>query len=506
MVDQDTGRGVPLVELRTTNGIACYTDSHGIVVFSEPALMNQTVYFHIRSHGYEFPKDGFGNRGQAFKIVAGGNALVKIKRINIAERLYRMTGEGIYFDQTSLNGLVMGQDSDLAVPYRGKIYWFFGDTNRPSYPLGNFGTSGATSAADLDPDTGVDLTYFIDKKGFSRPMLPMAGPGPKWLSGLMVLDGRLIGKYDRIQDLGHPYERALAVFNDDTETFEKLLDIGLNSPLHPDGHPVRVSVNGVDYYYFSFSPPFSMRVRADQKHVMDLKSYEGFTCSRDSGGRLVWSWKTNTRPVDYKAQKELIKAGKIKPEEAWFQFRDIETGAPIDMHAGSVYWNAFRKRWIMIGEQTGGTSNLGEIWFAEADTIMGPWVYARKIVTHDRYSFYNPAQHPFFDSEGGRSIYFSGTYASTFSGNPEKTPRYDYNIIMYRLALDDPRLALPVPVYRLKDGRLMMREQVEKENAWEQIYGIAHFALPGDPKRTWPSPVSAAALDWEARPVPGHQQ
>jgi hypothetical protein len=27
-----------------------------------------------------------------------------------------------------------------------------------------------------------------------------------------------------------------------------------------------------------------------------------------------------------------------------------------------------------------------------------------------------------------------------FSGNPDKTPRYDYNQVMYRLDLADPRL------------------------------------------------------------------
>ena len=45
-------------------------------------------------------------------------------------------------------------------------------------------------------------------------------------------------------------------------------------------------------------------------------------------------------------------------------------------------------------------------------------MYARKIVTHERYSFYNPKQHPFFDKEMGRIIYFEGTYAHTFSPLP----------------------------------------------------------------------------------------
>ena len=39
------------------------TDSAGRVAFFEPGLMNQAVFFYVRSHGYEFPKDGFGYAG-----------------------------------------------------------------------------------------------------------------------------------------------------------------------------------------------------------------------------------------------------------------------------------------------------------------------------------------------------------------------------------------------------------------------------------------------------------
>jgi hypothetical protein len=39
-------------------------------------------------------------------------------------------------------------------------------------------------------------------------------------------------------------------------------------------------------------------------------------------------------------------------------------------------------------------------------------------------------------------IYFEGTYASTFSRKEDPTPRYDYNQVMYRLDLSDPRLKL----------------------------------------------------------------
>jgi hypothetical protein len=64
VIDAETGRGVPLVELRTTNEIRLYTDSNGLAAFAEPGLTGQEVFFHVKSHGYEYPRDGFGNRGE----------------------------------------------------------------------------------------------------------------------------------------------------------------------------------------------------------------------------------------------------------------------------------------------------------------------------------------------------------------------------------------------------------------------------------------------------------
>ena len=63
-----------------------------------------------------------------------------------------------------------------------------------------------------------------------------------------------------------------------------------------------------------------------------------------------------------------------------------------------------------------------------------------KVASHPRYSLYNPVHHSFLDAEGGRVIYFQGTCSLEFSGNPLAPARYDYNQLMYRLDLDDPRL------------------------------------------------------------------
>ena len=129
--------------------------------------------------------------------------------------------------------------------------------------------------------------------------------------------------------------------------------------------------------------------------------------------------------------------------------RDAATKKPVRPQSGSVCWNEYRKKWVLIAvEKWGSPSMLGEVWYSEANHPEGPWLAARKIITHankkdDAHDFYNPTQHSFFDREGGRVIYLEGSYVNTFSGNPHPTPYYEYNQINYRLDLSDPRLKLP---------------------------------------------------------------
>ena len=58
VVDEQTERGVLLIELTTTNLLSYITDSHGVIAFYEPGLMGREVFFHISGHGYECPKNG----------------------------------------------------------------------------------------------------------------------------------------------------------------------------------------------------------------------------------------------------------------------------------------------------------------------------------------------------------------------------------------------------------------------------------------------------------------
>ena len=487
VVDAETGRGVPLVELRTVNQIRYVTDSNGIVAFDEPGLMGLQVFFSIKSHGYEYPKDGFGIVGARVDVRPGGEARLKIKRINVARRVYRVTGAGIYRDslltgasipikEPVLNGQVLGQDSVLNAVYQGKIHWFWGDTNRPGYPLGNFHSPGAVSdppgEGGLDPSKGVDLTYFVDDKGFARPTCRMPGEGPTWITGLVVLTDaqgqeRMFANYAKVKPSMEAYERGSVEFNPRTQTFEKRVVFEPKETLRPSGgpsgHPFVHRDGDTEYVYYS-SPYPLVRVPADPEKIVDPRNAEAFTClvegtgvkegklDRDAEGKLRYGWKKQTDAVSQTDQARLVREGKMKPEEGLLHLRDVETGKTVLAHGGSVYWNAYRKRWISIAVEAGGKSSyLGEVWFSESDTPLGPWVYARKIATHDDYSFYNPKQHPMFDQENGRIVYFEGTYTSTFSGAKDVTPRYDYNQVMYQLDLSDPRLSLPAPLYELKD-------------------------------------------------------
>jgi len=535
VVDDQTGRGVPLVQLRTVNEIRYFTDSNGIIAIDDPDLMGQNIYFRISSPGYVYTKDGFGYNGTALKVTPGGTAVIKIKRDNIAERLYRLTGGGIYRDSVMtghsvpiehplLDGQVFGQDTVEVVPYNGKIYWFFGDTNRPSYPLGQFGTSGATSPlpsnGGMDPSVGVNLDYRVGDDGFSRPMIPMKeSAGPVWVGGLFTMQdsGRehLFTHFTEVKSGMVVAKAGLAEFDDSAAQFKPVCYYPIDNRLQPDGHPFKVSDNGRNYIYFDGQDTANfplIRCHPDLKDATDLSTYEGYTClspgSSFAGGdtkidrapddALIWGWKKATPPLSYKQETELISLGKIRQDEAEYELRDIDSNKLVQADGGSVFWNPYRKRWIMITTQAyGSPSYLGEVWFSEADTPTGPWVYARKIVTHDHYTFYNPTQHPFFDQDNGRVVYFEGTYVDTFSDVKDLTPRYNYNQLMYRLSLDDPRLALPAPVYQIQTNAgptvLAMREQLAENKTWPIVKSIPFYAIPPSRAQTNLIPIYTAA-------------
>lgn len=454
VIDGDTKRGVPLVELTTTNHVRYVTDNAGRVAFDDPEQFGREVFLTVKSHGYEVPKDGFGFRGVKVKPEPGKVAEIKVRRTIIAERLCRLTGEGRYRDTQLLGlkvpidygpnpGRVAGQDSVQVVEYKGELRWFWGDTSRLNYPLGMFRTAGAKTPLKLpDVSPGIAFDYFTDAKtGFARAMIPLAErpEGVIWIDGVCVVPDekgleRIVCHYSRRKGLADQLEHGLAVFDDKSETFVPKVQLPNDETWrHLSGHPFIHEADGKKWLLCGDPAPV-VRVPAALAAVLDSKQYEAFARVKDE-----WRWQTELPSVTAEAEFELVQKKAHRPEDA--RFTPTGDGAAMKLHRGTVRWNAYRKRWAMIATQVGGKpSHLGEVWYAEADSPLGPFRTAVKVLTHDRMSFYNPVHHPFLDADGGRVIHFEGTYTADFSGNPDRTPRYEYNQMLYRLELDAPGL------------------------------------------------------------------
>lgn len=467
VVDAATGRGVPLIELETVNGLRFVTDNAGRIAFQEPGLLGRELFFSLRTHGYAVPKDGFKIEGIRVTPKAGQVSEVKLDRRNVAERLCRLTGEGLYRDSVLLGhkvpladpldpGKVAGQDSVQTIIHKGKVWWLWGDTSRMNYPLGLFRTAGATTPVpdperpESDPAGGIAFDYFLDKTGFTRAMMPLAErpEGVIWIFALFAVPDakgvvRVCGHYSRRKGLDGEYEHGIAALNEEKAIFEPVKQFPLAEKWRrPTGHPITWEDGGTKWLLFG-SPTPNVRVPATLEAACDPSRYEAFTCAGlPADGKPDWRWQKELPPTDSKTERDWLKAGKLKPESA--RFCPANATDPTEravLHSGSVRWNAYRKRWVMVAGQIDGKgSHLGEVWYAEADSPVGPFARAVKVLTHERQTFYNVCHHEFLDRDGGRTVHFEGTYTNDFSGNEHKTARYNYNQVLYRLDLDDDRL------------------------------------------------------------------
>jgi hypothetical protein len=387
--------------------------------------MGKETWFDIRGDGYEVKKDGFGNAGVRFTPEPGQTHRVEVDRVIIARRLGRITGGGLFGESQKMGADlawresgVAGQDTVQNADYRGKLFWVWGDTRLPNYPLGIFDCTGATTApqplASLEPPLRPPLEYFRDEKGLPRGVAKMPGSGPSWITGLVSLrdaQGRehLAATYVKIHDFLHRYRLGLAVWDDAAASFEPFRFLWEESaaaprpPPAPEGHAVPWT-DGAGKSWELFCNPFpAMRCPATFESWQDTNSWE----------RIV-------------PKKTLRAAG---------------TGESVRAHTGSMAWSPWRRRWVSIFVQADGKpSALGEVWYAEARAPEGPWGPAVKILSHDNYTFYNPSLHPEFTAKDSPVLLFEGTYTAEFANNPPVTPRYNYNQILYRLDLDDPRL------------------------------------------------------------------
>jgi hypothetical protein len=407
-----------------------------------------------------------------------------MQRENVAERLYRLTGAGIYLDGAPERGPESfvppaGLDSALATVYRGELFWIFGDARLLARPLGSFRSHAARSKlperGGLDPSIGVELRFLRDGAEL-RQMV--SDPHPIiWLTALRAARDaageRLFATYQKIGEGLDIVERGVVELDAASEVF-RVVARHRAALVRPEGAVFRHAEAGRAYFYYDMQ----LRSPDDAASQLDLASYEAYTplrpgrapgepdaLERDASGRLVWGWKRNAATVAPEQWEAWLASGSVSARELPYRLVDVESGLAVTPHHGSIQWNPHRRRWIMLRSQRGGASFLGELYYFEAETPLGPWAYGRKVVSHalpglapdgsaraerDTYSFYNPVQHPELAQEGGRVIFFEGTLSAAFATpQPVPIPRYDYNQMMYRLDLDDPRLALPVAIYRV---------------------------------------------------------
>ena len=466
-VDQATDRGIPQIELHTDSGLMFVTDSAGRIAFYEPDLMDTAVNFTMKAFGYSSP----GSDTFTLTAESDGYRKIYLQRDNVAERLYRITGGGIYRDsmllgksvplaKPVLNSKVLGQDTVDMTSYKGRQFWLWGDTDRPAYPLGNFKTTCAVSrlpeTGGLDPSDGIDMTYFENSDGFAKAMFPLEGANLVWMNSLVSFDNDgeefLLASYGALDGNATIYENGIAVFDDTTKEFKKLTAIEDGQNITPSSQ-----AHKRDGYVYINCPYPTIRIKADLATFGDPSLYEAFTClkpgtgfadgntqvERDGSGSLVWGWKVNTSFLNENQWNTLVNNGIVQNGEAWNRVYDVDTGGHVMLATGSAGYNSYRDCWVMISQQQFGTSFLGEVWVSASKTPEGPWTKAKKIVTHTRsdmgYTFYNVAYHPEFDQDNGRFIYFEGTYTNTYTGSAP-TPLYNYNQVMYRLDLSDDRL------------------------------------------------------------------
>ncbi len=400
------------------------SDNNGLIACDSPELMEREVWFDVHSPGYEVPKDGFGMRGVRLTPRPGQTLQVLVNRTAVAKRLGRITGAGIFAESQKLGieldwreSGVFGCDSVQNAVYAGKMFWAWGDTTLPHYPLGIFDSSSATTAvrplSSFEPPVRLQFDYFADDHGRPRGVARMPGEGPTWLTGYLALPDsqardRLVATYMKVKPPLELYEFGLCAWNDSARRFDKLRSVWIKSedhpkpPLVPQGHPaVWRDPSGREWVLFGNPLP---AVRC---------------------------------PRSFEAWQDPAKWEALEPQPSMTS----PDGLTVKPHSGHICWNEYRKHWITVFMETfGKPSAFGELWYAEAVSPLGPWGTAVKILSHENYTFYNPRLHPEFTAPDSPVLLFEGTYTAEFADHPQVSGRYNYNQVLYRLDLDDPAL------------------------------------------------------------------
>ena len=421
VIEQGSGWPVPGVELRTVHGVRFVSDNAGLIAFDLPELMGQETWFTVSGHGYGVKADGFGYKGVRLRPEPGKRVTVTVERRSLAQRLGRLTGSGLFAESHKVgeqldwrDGPVQGCDSIVNARFNGKQFWFWGDTNLAHYPLGIFNVSAATTTDFVPParpPLKVHFDYFLKPSGTARGVAAVPGDGPTWIWGAATLKDaqgheHLVASAVKVRGNMEAYRWDLVEWDTAALQFKPLLTFWTKSaeqpkaPPVPDGHALPWT-DATGKAWLLYCNPFpTLRCPATYEAWKDPQTWETLTPDRT-----------------------------IRTPE----------GKKVEAHGGDLAWHPWSQRWLLLFTQKGGdTSFLGEIWLATAPSPTGPWTGARKVATHDNYTFYNPVLHPEAFRADSPVIHFEGTYVTTFTNNQQPTPRWDYNQVLYQVDLSQP--------------------------------------------------------------------
>lgn len=421
VIEQGSGWPVPGVELRTVHGVRFVSDNAGVIAFDLPELLGQETWFTVSGHGYGVKADGFGYKGVRLRPASGQKLTITVERRILAQRLGRLTGAGLFAESQKVgehlawrDGPVQGCDSIVNARFEGKQFWFWGDTNLAKYPLGIFNVSAATTADFVPParpPLQVRFDYFQNAQGTARGVADVPGDGPTWIWGAATLkdaQGRehLVASAVKVRGNMEAYRWDLVEWDRSAQKFLPVLTFWTKSPEHPkapkvpDGHALKWRDDQGKEWLLYCNPFPTLRCPATYEAWKDSSTWENLTPDRTI----------------------LTPAGK-----------------KIEAHGGDLAWHPWSQRWLLLFTQKGGDSSfLGEIWLASAPSPTGPWTGARKVASHDNYTFYNPVLHPEAFRGDSPVIHFEGTYVTTFTNNQQPTPRWDYNQVLYQVDLSQP--------------------------------------------------------------------
>ena len=441
VVDSSSGRGIPAARVSVLHWLDQWSDSLGYVAFQEPALATPTQLF------VTVESDNYDKLAVSLNASLGRSLSLQLRRQLPAERLYRVTGPGIFRDavllgaklppaaaavaasDSDLSHGIAGQDAMISAQFRDKIVLSFGDTRSASDGAGQTMTSNALAPTQafsreriLD---GLPLSYSLSPSGETRPSLPLHVSERSVCEFGMPFARK--GTNDSSVEIG-----ALSA------TSRGLFVVFTKRPrgnMGPSWADCTTCCWGIARY------DIDTRVYRPQV-LFPLKSP---MFGRVTASQSLVTTEDGVERIYFTVQKPIVRVA-VSAIANLSAFEEVAVASPFtdqDINRAAVTHVASAGLFVMIAE--GREPRMGDILAATAKSLAGPWSSLCRIassnLTHN--ALYNPSIHTTINGSSGAEIIWSATLSDGYTTNSVHkqdgltVPRYNYEVIMHRVRLDD---------------------------------------------------------------------